>query len=386
MVVRSDVWEQQPPSQTISISREKLSQPSTWAVFPFTTPDAGGVVSIEILLLYQGKPLQAATYVSPVRAHRRAGRTADPDDVRVVRPRRAHRRTATGRRHARRPWCRPRARRRQRRQSAHHRRPGDARPIEDRVSRVLGMPGAPDSFDDSRAVELLITLARIGTELDTFLAPLDLGDARQHQRHHQPRHPRPAARAGLRRTPTARQAPSCATTSRTLRRPVAPATKRRPSACVRMRSGGSIARSHAPSHGNRAGGRRRRRGPRPCPRRRCCTRATVIADDGASEPLPTDSVLTAAAEPVPAGHPREELDGVAQGRQARQAEPAGRARPHDGGRRRDQPLHRQDIHARPRSTSRLRSCAPTAAIVRWCFSSPARRRRWAIRSALCQAR
>ena len=56
VVVRSDVWEQQPPSQTISISREKLSKPSTWAVFPFTTPDEDDVVSIEIRLLYKGKP------------------------------------------------------------------------------------------------------------------------------------------------------------------------------------------------------------------------------------------------------------------------------------------------------------------------------------------
>jgi hypothetical protein len=48
--------------------------------------------------------------------------------------------------------------------------------IEDRVSRVLGVPGAPDSFDDPRALGLLITLANIGAELDTMLAPLELGD------------------------------------------------------------------------------------------------------------------------------------------------------------------------------------------------------------------
>ena len=50
--------------------------------------------------------------------------------------------------------------------------------IEDRVSRVLGVPGAPDSLDDPRVLELLITLAGIGTELDTFLEPLAIGDAR----------------------------------------------------------------------------------------------------------------------------------------------------------------------------------------------------------------
>ncbi len=64
----SDVWREQPPPQTISMPKDKETEPSTWAVFAFTTPDAGSVVSIEIVVLYQGKPLQAATYESPVRA------------------------------------------------------------------------------------------------------------------------------------------------------------------------------------------------------------------------------------------------------------------------------------------------------------------------------
>jgi hypothetical protein len=50
--------------------------------------------------------------------------------------------------------------------------------IEDRISRVLGVRGAPDSFDDPKAHDLLITLANIGVELGTSLAPLDLGNAR----------------------------------------------------------------------------------------------------------------------------------------------------------------------------------------------------------------
>jgi hypothetical protein len=176
VVVRGDVWAQQPDTQMISISREKLSQPSTWAVFPFTTPDVGRVVSIEIILLYQGKPLQAATYVSPVRAVavpgerptlttfalsgpdgpseelRPVGVTLDGRGAELVR--------VDG---------------------------SDAKVliagvqqmldrIDERVSRVLGVRGAPDSFDDSRALELLITLAGIGTELERFLAPLDIGD------------------------------------------------------------------------------------------------------------------------------------------------------------------------------------------------------------------
>ena len=100
VVVRSDVWEQQPPPKTISISRQNLSKPSTWVVFPFTTPDEDDVVSIEIRLSYKGKRLQQATYESAVRAEPFPGERPTLDDVRVVRSRRAHRRTATGRRHS----------------------------------------------------------------------------------------------------------------------------------------------------------------------------------------------------------------------------------------------------------------------------------------------
>ncbi|MEX1133736.1 MAG: hypothetical protein WED83_02705, partial [Acidimicrobiia bacterium] len=178
VVVRGDVWAQQPPPQQISISREKLTQPSTWAVFPFTTPDSGGVVSIEILLFFEGKPLQAATYVSPVRdaampgevptltTFTLSGPDEPSDELRSVDV------TLDGR-------------------GAELRRTSGSNAkvlitgvqemldrIEDRVSRVLGVTGAPDSFDDPEARELLVALARIGTELGRLLAPLGIGDAR----------------------------------------------------------------------------------------------------------------------------------------------------------------------------------------------------------------
>jgi hypothetical protein len=178
VVVTGDVWKQQPAPQQISISRENLSQPSTWVVFPFTTPDDGDVVSIEIRLLYQGKPLQAATYVSPVRAFALPGerptlRTfilSGPDEPsEELRPVDV---TLDG-------------------SGAELKRVhgSDAKvlitdvqaildDIEDRISRVLGVRGAPDSFNDERALELLISLANRGVELGTSLAPLDLGDAR----------------------------------------------------------------------------------------------------------------------------------------------------------------------------------------------------------------
>ena len=177
VVVCADVWEQQPPSQKISISREQLSQPSTWAVFPFTTPDTGAVVSIEILLFYQGKPLQAATYVSPVRTGALPGERPTLTTFELSGPD-----EPTGE-------LRPVDVTLEGRGAELGRRGSDAKVlitrvqemldrIEDRVSRVLGVRGAPDSFDDPKALELLITLASIGTELGTFLAPLDIGAAR----------------------------------------------------------------------------------------------------------------------------------------------------------------------------------------------------------------
>jgi hypothetical protein len=177
VAVRSDVWEEQPALQKISVSRDKPTLPSSWAVFPFSTPDEGGLVSIEIVLLYRGKPLQAATYVSPVRAAGLPGERptlitfalSGPDEpTENLRPVVAN---LDGRR------------------SDLERLGGhggtvtisdvqdklDA--IEDRVSRVLGVTGAPESFDDERALALLISLARLGSELATLLEPLRLGDA-----------------------------------------------------------------------------------------------------------------------------------------------------------------------------------------------------------------
>jgi hypothetical protein len=175
VVVRGDVWAQQPPAQEISISREAPTQPSTWALFPFVTPGAGRLVSIEILVLYRGKPLQAATYVSPVRATAIAGERptlttfalSGPDEpTDQLRPvgvlldgrgtdlvRNGHDATVSI------PDV----------QAILNR-------IEDEVSRILGNTNAPPSFDDPRALRLLITLGRMGGELGTILAPLEIGD------------------------------------------------------------------------------------------------------------------------------------------------------------------------------------------------------------------
>ena len=50
--------------------------------------------------------------------------------------------------------------------------------IEQRVSTVLGVPGAPDSFDHPDVLKLLIDLARMGTAARYLLAPLALDEAK----------------------------------------------------------------------------------------------------------------------------------------------------------------------------------------------------------------
>ena len=177
VVARSDAWAVQPDPQPISISLADPAQPSSWARFALTTPSAG-VVEIEITILHRGKPLQAATFVSPVNALAVPGEAPTLTVFNVSGPDEpleddapATDATLDGRG-----------------AELRHLRGGDARilitdvddmlrRIEDRVSRVLGVEGAPDSFTDARAVELLVDLARLGSELHTLLAPLDLDDA-----------------------------------------------------------------------------------------------------------------------------------------------------------------------------------------------------------------
>ena len=176
VVVSGDVWDKPPESQTISLSRRNLESPSTWAAFPFTSPAAGKVVRIEIVVLFQGKPLQAATFESAVRTFSiplekpklTAFALSGPDEpVADLRPVDVTL-DGTG-------------------AELRHLHGSDARvlitdvqsmldTIEDQVSRVIGVPGAPDSFDDPRALQLLITVAGIGAELATFLDPLHIGE------------------------------------------------------------------------------------------------------------------------------------------------------------------------------------------------------------------
>lgn len=310
--VSSSVWPKQPPSQWISLPKDKKTEPSTWAVFDFTTPDAGAVVSIDIVVLHQGKPLQGATYESPVRAFglpnevatlrtselpapgdRPTLRTSSfsgpdepTDDLKPVDValdgRGADLRRVDGKGY---PVFISNAQ-------------GMLDLIDQRVSKVLGVTGAPDSFDDSRALELLIDLARIGSDLSTFLDPLELGNAKS---------------INL----------SVSRDSRIV--PLELAYAAEPPDPKRAKLCRHVARSDPPPLGEACG----RAGPRiVCPYafwglhrsiartvcwespRRSATAvpivtasefsilyaATVIADDGAAEPKPSDSVLAAAQE------------------------------------------------------------------------------------------
>lgn len=204
--VSSDVWREQPRPQWVSLPKNKKSEPSTWAVFELTTPDAGSLVSIDIMVLYQGKPLQGATYESPIRAFRVPGevptmRTSEfpaPGEVPTARTS-----PPSGRKE--RPTLRAS------RLSGPDEPTDDLKPvdvtldgrdgdlrrvdgehgvvyirnaqeilnsIDQRISKVLGVTGAPDSFDDSRALELLIDLARLGSRLRKLLDQLKLGNAK----------------------------------------------------------------------------------------------------------------------------------------------------------------------------------------------------------------
>ena len=295
VAVRSDVWDEQPAMQTISMSRDKPTLPSSWAVFAFSTPpEEGGLVSIEIVLLYQGKPLQAATYVSPVRAAGLPGERptlitfalSGPDEpTENLRPVVAN---LDGRRS----------------DLVHLGGRGgtvtisdvqdklDA--IEDRVSRVLGVTGAPDSFEDERALTLLISLARLGSELTTLLEPLHLENASSINMLVNPQTPvLPLELAYAGPPPDPQRAKLCAHIDEPP--PLGEACDRVTTRIVCPYAfwglHRSIARTVAAEDDDRAGSSTASGSTSSI-----LYAATVIADDGASSPKPSDTVLVSAEQ------------------------------------------------------------------------------------------
>ncbi|HEX5860026.1 MAG TPA: hypothetical protein VFY91_18100 [Microbacterium sp.] len=294
VAVRSDVWDVQPAPQKISVSRDKPAVPSSWAVFPFSTPAEGGLVSVEIVLLYRGKPLQAATYVSPVRSIGLPGERptlitfalSGPDEpTEDLRPVAAH---LDGRRS----------------DLVHLGGHGGAvtisdvqdklDAIEDRVSRVLGVTGAPDSFEDERAVTLLISLARLGSELTTLLEPLHLGNASSINMLVNPQTPvLPLELAYAGPPPDPQRARLCAhiTEPPPLGEACARVSTRIVCPYAFWGLHRSIARTVA-SEEEDGGGSPTASGAAST----ILYAATVIADDGAPSPKPTDTVLVSAEQ------------------------------------------------------------------------------------------
>jgi len=69
VVVQSDLW---PAAQTqeivLATAQDRLQEPSSPAVFDFTTPTSGKIAEFDITVFHKGRPLQAATLQVPVQA------------------------------------------------------------------------------------------------------------------------------------------------------------------------------------------------------------------------------------------------------------------------------------------------------------------------------
>lgn len=175
VVVTSSVWAA-PKTQPMSLPTAHRDQPSTSVVFPLTTPSSGSVVEFDVVVYYQRKPLQAAKLTASVRdvavpsdrpsllTYTLSGPdeptpNASPVDVSLD-ARGAELRSTSGAALL----------------------ITDVKDMldafEDMLSRVLGVEDAPHSFDDERALRLLIDLARKGSLLRVLLSQFRLDKAR----------------------------------------------------------------------------------------------------------------------------------------------------------------------------------------------------------------
>lgn len=176
VVVRSSLW-QGGQRQQISLPMEHRDRSSSSAAFDFTTGPEGTVAEFDIVVLFQNRPLQAATLTAAVRSkslprervtllvHQQSSPSEpteqlSPSDVSLDTRGDELVNRATGKESA----------------------VGDTQAILDAIeavaSQTLGIDDAPDDFDDKRAVALLIDLARKGSRLRAGLDDLDLTLAR----------------------------------------------------------------------------------------------------------------------------------------------------------------------------------------------------------------
>ena len=168
--VTSPVW---PTTQTGTIQLPMSSnEPSTSVFLDFRTPASGSALRFDIVVLYQGRALQAATLTVPIR-DRQVGHdrirwlatttTAGPEPTPNATPAQYSLNALSG-------------------ELTRH----DASvPLDDvqelldllerRASLTLGVDPAPASLADAEALKLLIYLARRGSELRDKFAPLEIG-------------------------------------------------------------------------------------------------------------------------------------------------------------------------------------------------------------------
>jgi len=164
VVVTGSVWPT-PQVQEISLPMrpEHRDEPSTSAVFEFTTPVAGMVVEFDIVVRYRNHPLQAAKLTATVRRVSLPRERARLLTYRVSGP---HEPTETA------SWVDVGLDMRTGRlvdpmtgNVAALDTEGILSAFEEALSKALGNPDAPGSLQDKRSLELLVDLARQGSEL-----------------------------------------------------------------------------------------------------------------------------------------------------------------------------------------------------------------------------
>lgn len=172
VVASGELWAE-PQLARIAWPVSEFTQPSTSAVFTLTTPATGSAVSVNIAVLYQGRPLQKADVVAAVRDVALPGErvrvvvlaTSTPPAPSLLGTRAETSLDATGSdlRNTFTGASIPLARL-----------DGQLDALEQLISRTLAPDDAPESLDDPRALALLVDLARAGESLHVQLAGLGL--------------------------------------------------------------------------------------------------------------------------------------------------------------------------------------------------------------------
>lgn len=174
IVVTSAVWAA-PQRATMSLPMDHRHQPSQPVAFSFTSPTSGNVVEFEIVVLFKNRPLQAATLTATCRDQstprdrptlivHSLSSPSEPTDELTPADASIDARGAELRNQATDAILVIDVQ-------------GQLKSFEDQLSRVLGVPGAPGNLDHVDVLDMLIKVARKGSELRTLLAELDLATA-----------------------------------------------------------------------------------------------------------------------------------------------------------------------------------------------------------------